>query len=338
VDCQSKYDKNIINIEDLILKVADSKIAAQGTIEPKSSQGQFKGAGFVDVKDIKTVLNLFNLKYPLLDKVGLSGIINGKFIINGGKNPSDWEVKLAALSQNLKFYNITAKDVSLELYRNKNELIISPLRAEIGEGKIDLRVKIDSTNNRIVTNILVNDLNLAEFKKDLELKDTNLSGRLSLEANIENDSLTQWNKLNGEGKISIEQGNIWEINLLRGLGNMLFIPEFESIVFEEGHSDLIFKDENVVFDNIELKSYQMTLRGRGRISLKGDIDFAMVSEFNPNLVSASESLKKFFTNLLGQNALAIELNGTLKKPNYKIKPVLFSNLGNVQDLLENILK
>jgi hypothetical protein len=144
--------------------------------------------------------------------------------------------------------------------------------------------------------------------------------------------------MDGEGKLKIKEGNIWEINFLKGLGQFLFIPEFDSIVFEEGYSDLVFKGENVVFDNAQLKSPQMTLRGRGRISVAGDIDFILVSEFNPNLISASESLKKSITNILSKNTLAIELSGTLKKPNYKLKPVIFSNFQNIKDLLEGILK
>ncbi|MDP2923412.1 MAG: hypothetical protein Q8O30_06815 [Candidatus Omnitrophota bacterium] len=339
VDLKSKYNKDTIDIENLILKIADSKVASQGTITIKEKPlATLQGIGYIDLKDIKTVLKLFNLKYPLLEKIGPEGVLTGKFTINGGQNLAEWEIKFAGLSDKIKVCGITAKEIKIELYRDKNELIVSPLLASIADGKAELRIKMDYLNDKAILNILINDLDLAELKKDLKLKDTNLAGILSLETSLENDSLSQWNKLNGGGKISIKEGNIWEINFLKGLGQFLFIPEFNTIVFEEGYSDLIFKGENVVFENIELKSYKMALRGKGRISLKGDMNFILISEFNPNLVSSSESLKKTITNILGKNSLAIELDGTLQKPNYKIKPVFFSNLEGVKNLLEEILK
>jgi hypothetical protein len=186
--------------------------------------------------------------------------------------------------------------------------------------------------------VLINDLELSRLRQEINLKNSNLSGILSLDAKLENDGLSQWNKMTGNGKVTIKEGNIWEINFLKGLGQFLFIPEFESIVFEEGYSDLLFKDENIIFENTELKSTKMTLRGQGRISTKGDLNFILVSEFNPNLISASESLNKIISSILSKNTLAIELNGTLAKPTYKIKPTVFSNFEGIKDLLEGILK
>jgi len=259
-------------------------------------------------------------------------------MITGGMRPDEWQLKFAGLGEKIKIYNVEASEVKLELFKDKDLLIISPLVAGVADGKIELRAKIDSINKKIVVNALVNDVDLAKLVKQLKLEKSSLSGILSMDADFENKSLTSWDKLEGSGKASIHNGNIWEINFLKGMGEFLFIPEFEEIKFEEGYSDLIFKGDNVVFENIELKSYQMDLKGKGRISFKGDLNFMLISEFNPDVVSASQGLKSFFTNILGKTSLAIELKGTVKNPSYDVKPVMFSDLEGFKKIFEGIFK
>jgi hypothetical protein len=339
ITLKAKYANDNIDIDAVTWKMADSKMAAQGNIENKTGgEAKLQGMTKIDFKDLLKILKLLDLKYPFLEKMSPQGIFEAKFIIERAKDTEGWQLKLAGLSDEIKLYGIAAKQIQIELYRDKKELVISPLIAEVCGGKLDLRIKTDSLNNKVLLNVLINDLELSRLRQEINLKNSNLSGILSLDAKLENDGLSQWNKMTGNGKVTIKEGNIWEINFLKGLGQFLFIPEFESIVFEEGYSDLLFKDENIIFENTELKSTKMTLRGQGRISTKGDLNFILVSEFNPNLISASESLNKIISSILSKNTLAIELNGTLAKPTYKIKPTVFSNFEGIKDLLEGILK
>jgi hypothetical protein len=336
---KAKYADDNIDIDAVTWKIADSKMAAQGNIENKpAGQIKLQGMARINFKDLFKVFKLLDLKYPLLEKMSPQGIFDAKFIAEASKDNKQWQLKLAGLSDEIKIYGITANQIQIELYRDEKELVISPIIANVAGGKLDLRIKTGPLNNKVLLNVLLNDLDLSELRKEINLKNTSLSGLLSLSVRLENDGLVRWDKMAGSGKVTIKEGNIWEINFLKGLGQFLFIPEFESIVFEEGYSDLLFKGENVVFENTELKSAKMTLRGQGRISTEGDLNFILVSEFNPNLISASESLNKIITGILSKNTLAIELSGTLKKPTYKIKPAILSNFEGIKGLLEEILK
>jgi hypothetical protein len=259
-------------------------------------------------------------------------------MITGPLTPAKWQIKLAGLCEKLKIYNLEASEAKLEFYKDSDLLIISPLVASLAQGKVDLRTKIDYPKKRIVVNVLANEVDLAVLAKQLKLNNSSLGGILSLEANLENDDFTSLDKLTGSGKVSIREGNIWEINFLKGMGEFLFIPEFEQIKFEDGYSDLVFKGENVGFENIELKSFQMNLRGKGRISLKGDLNFMLVSEFNPDLISSSQTLKGFFTNVLSKTSLTIEVKGTVKNPTYKVQPVIFSDLEGFKKIFEGIFQ
>jgi hypothetical protein len=82
----------------------------------------------------------------------------------------------------------------------------------------------------------------------------------------------------------------------------------------------------------------MGLKGKGRLSLNGDINFVLICEFNPELVSASGGLQKIITGFLGQTSLAIDLKGTVEKPTYKIKPAMFSDLEGFKKIIEGILR
>jgi hypothetical protein len=334
----AKQLKDLIAIKSLTIKTKGSQVKAEGGYHREKQELELQGLTYIELSEIVPLLDTYGIKPAWLKKADPKGVLNAKFMINGGLHPDKWQIKLAGLGEKLKIYNIEASEVKLELYKDKDLLIISPLVANVAQGKIELRTKIDSLNKKIVVNTLINDIDLAILKEQLKLKNSSLSGTLTLDANFENNGLAFLDKLEGSGKVSIHEGNIWEINFLKGMGEFLFIPEFEEIKFEEGYSDLIFKGENIVFENIELKAPQMGLKGKGRISLKGDLNFLLVSEFNPALVSSSQGLKKFFTNILGQTSLAIELKGTIKKPSYEVKPVIFSDLKGLKKIFDDIFK
>lgn len=332
-------NKNQITIENLDIKTKKSYIASKGTFEKKKENSlRLEGAANVDCEEILKLLNKYNIKTALLSKLKPEGSLSTKFLISGPLKPKDWQIKLAGLSEKMKIYGAETTNFRIELYRDKDILIISPIAFEAARGKFDLRTKIDSKNKKMVVNLLADEVDLAILAKQLDLKSKNLSGTLSVGANFENNSLIKWDKLDGTGKISIKEGNIWEINFLKGLGQFLFIPEFEEIKFDDGEADLIFKGDNIVFENIELKSLQMTLKGKGRLSLEGDLNFLLVSEFNPNLVSSSGGLQKVFTSVLGQTALTIELGGTVKKTTYKVQPIIFSDINSFKKIFEGIFK
>lgn len=338
VNFETKQVKEIIRIPVLTLKTKNSQLTAEGNFVRDKNYLELTGLAYIDLADIGFLLKLYDTRGNSMAKANPQGVLNIKFMLTGPLEPDKWEVKLAGLAETLNIYNIKGDNVKLELYKDATSLIVSPIVASVAGGKLELRAKIDKINNKITINTLINDIDLAILKEQLKLNTGDLGGILSFEADIVNKSLTSWDKLEGSGKVNIHDGNIWEINFLKGIGEFLFIPEFEAIKFEEGYSDLTFKGDNVVFDNIELNSYQMDLKGKGIVSLRGDLNFMLVSKFNPNLVSASQGLQKFFTGVLGQNGLAIDVKGNFKNPTYKVKPVFLSDLGGFKKALDDVLQ
>lgn len=337
-EAQGRYEKDSFVIEEMIVTAPHSRIVCKGTIAPKDKNTNLEGIGYLVFADVERIMEEFNMKYPaLLTKLNPEGGLDIKFKAYGWQRLKEWEIKLAGMSDIFKLYGLKLHNLRLELLKNKNELTISPFVGDFGEGKFDFRLKLDYQNNKTIANLILNNIELAELRKQLNLKNKTLSGKLSLEAFVENQGLGQWDALDGAGKLLIRDGNIWEINFLRGLGEFLFIPDFEKIVFKDGLSDLTFKGDEIIFENIELKSFQMNLSGAGKISQKAELKFLLFPEFNPNLISASEGLRKIMTNILGKAGLVIEITGSLKKPAYKVKPAFTYPLKGIKDFLEGIL-
>ena len=180
----------------------------------------------------------------------------------------------------------------------------------------------------------MNDIDLARLRNDLNLKDKALAGRLSLDASAKGKDILKPEGFDGAGRMVIEQGRIWKIDLLQGLGQFLFIPDFTNIVFKEGYTDFTMAAGDVIFENIDLRSSKMNLTGAGKISLKGNVHFILFPEFNPQFVASSDSLRRITTQFLGERGLVIEVAGPIKKPSYSMKPVFLSPIKTIEDFFK----
>ena len=324
IDMQAKYTQETLAIKALTMQTKGSKIACRANVTFKKPAVKIEGLGAIAFDDVSDVLKTFDIKFSPLNTLNPQGAINVKFIITGGFKIDEWQVKLAGYSEKLKVGKLGGEAVKIELYKDKDKLIISPLTAIIAQGAVDIRTKFDFSNKKAVANIIANDIDLSELNKQLKWKEKKLAGKVSLEAYLENNGLKRWEKLSGEGKIELKEGNIWELNFLTGFGEYLFIPDFEEIPFKEGYSDLIFKGEKIIFENVRLHSFQMDLQGGGMLTVGGNIHFMLLPQFNPDLIAASEGLRKITTQFLGKSGLLIEIQGTIAKPTYTTKPLLFS--------------
>jgi len=333
------YADDTFEIKELTLEADGSKVTASGTVNPREKTHKLGGLGYIAAGDVTKAIKTLELPQEKnLNTLNPQGVVNVKFISEGFFTPDQWIIKLAGVSEGFRLYNLLFENMKIELYRDEKELIISPLRADFYQGKVDFRLKSQSTNNLSVINLIVNDMELAQAAADFPgEKKKKVGGRISAEVYAENKNGLNPKAWQGEGKATVQNAKIWEISFLQGLGHFLFIPEFGDIVFEEGYGEFIIKDENIYLDNAELSSYKMRLQGQGKIGFDKTIDFLFFPTFNPNMLSASESLKKITSKLLGK-VLAIHVEGTLDKPTYKMPPIVFSPIDRFKKMFEGLLQ
>ncbi|MFH1771755.1 MAG: AsmA-like C-terminal region-containing protein [Candidatus Omnitrophota bacterium] len=300
----------------------------------------FEGSGYADFEDFLFVIRILSEHFPWLRKIKPIGDVNVKFALSKDAVPGGLNIKLFAQSNFVNLYNVIAENAELILAKDKDGLYIPGFKAKIFDGETVIAISLDKSSDSKTIKVSGRDLELANCVKQLKLKNKKMSGKASFEVSLssKHSNFTEFDSLKGEGTIMLKEGNIWEIDLLRGLGEFIFIGDFETIRFKEGCSDLIFRGKKVLFENIQLKSPQMSLSGNGSISLDGHIDFVLIPDFNPVLMSNTEGIKKFITEFMGKSGMAIKVQGTIKKPTYKVISLLTTPLKGLQNLIESLIK
>ncbi|MFZ5800569.1 MAG: AsmA-like C-terminal region-containing protein, partial [Candidatus Omnitrophota bacterium] len=216
------------------------------------------------------------------------------------------------------------------------------LRAEAYNGTLEVFSKIFLTDEGLPVDLSANirDLDLGLLKLDTAFKDKPTAGKLTTFLHLRFPA-KDFRQMNGSGSFSITNGNLWEINLLKGLGRFLFIPEFQKIVLEEAAADFTVADEEITTSNLVAKSKDLDLSAEGKLDFAGRIKLLVTTTINPDLIASSASLKKFITSAItsANGALVIRINGEVKNPKYTIVPATMDVLRRAKEFFfEDILR
>jgi len=342
-EIETFYKNKTFTIDKMLLKSSNSHLKAKGYINTESRTINASLSGYISIDNLENILKKLNIiPQNIMNNMSLRGNINVSGAVNGKLEDKQWQAKLSGKSDVIQLKKqsreIKLKNIEFTLYAHKNEFILFPFTADIWKGITKIECKFDSSNNRYIFDILAKEIDLALARKSLALKNRKLSGKLSLKAKGENPHPKDINYINATGAVMIEDGNIWEMNFLKGLGEFLFIPDFENIIFSKGFAEFTIKNKTISISNLELDSPQMQMAGEGDITFAGKLNLLFYPDFNPNLISASAGLRKIFTDAVGKTGLTIEVKGTVQKPRYKFKSILLSPINSIKDLFKGLLQ
>ncbi|MFH1768786.1 MAG: hypothetical protein ABH858_06475 [Candidatus Omnitrophota bacterium] len=333
------YAKDTLTISSLTINKNLSQIKTDGKVTFNPSYLSLRGIGSIAAEDILNIIEQLKLAdISEIKKFNPAGTVKIDFETRGSYKDNSIETTLSGSSEKFSVSQTDLTGVKFIIKSDKEKSILSPLLANLWDGKTELKLRLSHPANILVGNLLMENIDLSRIKEKPFVEKKNLAGRLSLEGAIESLNPRDIKSITGHGKLAINGGKIWEISFLRGLGELLFIPDFERIVFEEGYVEFLLKDKSLVIDQVELESVQMKLEGQGAISFDNTIDFMLFPTFNPSLLNASDGLKRIMTDFLGKTGLAIEIKGTVQKPRYRIKPVILSPIDTFRGILEQLLK
>jgi hypothetical protein len=175
------------------------------------------------------------------------------------------------------------------------------------------------------------DVKLEKLKKDTDFKDKDVAGDIKVYAKI-NGLVNDLSKLTATGKVSIANGKLWQLNLFRGLGTLIFTDDFNDIMFTEGSSDFKIKDNAFVTDDLILKSDQLSFSG----SVKYGFDRSITALLSPELAEEAmyPGIKKNIAAAIGKSAL-IEVSGTVTDPKYKVNLSVADLVGEAVTAIAN---
>ena len=226
--------------------------------------------------------------------------------------------------------NLTIKT---QYNKTVEEIKINAL-AKVWKGEINLTGALNLSNNKGTLNLTANGIDIAQVMHELNVEGKKPRGKLSLEVNLKNVDLFKWKNLRGGGKIIISEGNIYQINFLKGLGKFLSIPDFENIVFKRAYSDLFFEGEEIFFENLQLNATQMNIEGKGKMTTVGNLDFQLFPQFSQELIDSSKGLQKYLTAFLGEGTFSVSINGTIKNPVYTTNISIVPSLDKIEDIID----
>jgi len=317
-------------------KYFETKFLLSGILDntdPQAAQVDLNGSVNLNLEDLPKMLpklssqiQPFKLSGTLDTQVNLSGRINDFKSCN---------LALKSASSNFSFYGLHATDFSC-YYRQADGLAeVLPLHMALYDGTIDVfaKMNLNSANLPYWVNLQMQGVRLEKLKLDTASRNKDISGDLGGELKV-SGFVNDLTKLSGFGRVAITNGKLWELNLFKGMGKLLFADDFANIIFSEGFCAFAIQDSSIFTDNLRLKSNVANLSGPLKIGFDGTLDGALNVEILSEMVPLKGTFKDVTTAIIGSSGVfgVIRLGGTLAQPKYSFKTAV----GNIIQGLANM--
>jgi hypothetical protein len=336
-------NNKLIKLSKLKGKYIDSEFTLSGSLDvakPAMLMADITGELNLDLKDIKEPFKKFQKQ---IEKINPSGIVHVNFVLNG--NINDFKSCMAQADFSSPFisaYGLKSQSFSLH-YVQENGLIEMPLiHLSLYDGSIDGNVAMNISAEHLPyrVDLGMNNIEIEKLKLDTAAKDKDIAGIIQAQIKLSGYS-NDLSKLTGAGRILVTEGKLWELNLFKGLGKLIFAKEFSNIVFSEASCGFIIQNQSIFTDNLKLKSKLVELTGTSNIAFDGTLDAAIDLHVLNKMIPLNETFKDVIVAIAGKldTVGVIKISGTLKEPTYKFQPAVIDILKGLKDtVLDGILK
>jgi uncharacterized protein involved in outer membrane biogenesis len=256
-----------------------------------------------------------------------SGRLTAKFALKG--NISDLDSCAADVEvsgSRVLLYGFKIEDFTMSYMQRSGVMDIVKMRASLyggilnGSGRIDLASKDGAYQIKAE----VEGLKIEKIRLDTALKDYDISGSIYSRFGFKGYS-SDPSKFSAWGKINISNGRLWQLNLFRGIGTLIFRKDFSSVIFKNGDCDFSIKDKAVSTNDISLRSDLLNISGVARIGFDNSIMASLKAEFTDEGVDASKMAGAI------ERYSIIEVSGTLKEPKTMIRPDLSNVMSDIAE-------
>jgi hypothetical protein len=142
-------------------------------------------------------------------------------------------------------------------------------------------------------------------------------------------------KLSGTGKILVNEGKLWQLNLFKGMGSLLFTKDFSSIVFSEASCDFLIQDKYIFTENLKMLSDIADLEGNARIGFDSSLDISLNVKVEDENAPLTGTFKDITTAIIGEAGRfgVIRITGTIKEPKYKFQAAVVDIIKGLKDAI-----
>ena len=347
-DMDFKLTGKNLNIESK-LKIKDGLISIKN-IDAKSKESYINLSGKINTRDnkldadlsLKSNLRTLDLKKFLPKKIldsmnkmkvettlNISGSLNGNI-----KDYKNLNASLKIKADSFSIYNLKFNNLAFNLMQKNRRIKIPRLSAKSYSGSLNIEADFDLKKRGpgYQVKMISSGIDLAKLKMDTDFKNKDITGLLNIEGELYGNT-NKIETMKGLAVVSVKNGNLWQLDLFKGLGEFFLMPDYRNIVFDQAEGNFTIGNKTVITDNFGLKSKQLTLMSSGKCGFDGNLDFTVYSKLNKKLIRDSVDIRKFTTAIFGElrSALAIKINGTIEKPKYSLVPMPLELLKNIKD-------
>lgn len=282
-----------------------------------------KGALELQLTDLRKMV-----KDPAqLEKINPAGRLNAKFTLNGNANDlKNCDIRMKVKADRLFLSGLTLTDMALDYSQSEGAAQMRSMRARFYGGSLFATAKINWMAKSLPysINLDAKDVKLEEIKADTGLKDKTVSGDIMAIADL-SGTFKDVTKVYGTGRISITNGKLWQLNLFKGIGSLIFTDDFSDIMFTEGACDLKIADKSLLVKNFVLKSSVLNLYGSGVIGPDKAIDAIVHPEIKEDAIGGT---KERIAMAVSSNTV-IKITGTFEKPEFKTQANFADVVGGI---------
>ena len=321
-----KMDKNSIAISKLKGSYLNSTFDITGSLDTTEKENPLLSLNIASVlrlEDLKTLPDKFDKQ---IEKVNPEGMLSLKGDLVGRlKNWKNWQLNLKGNSTQISLFGYKLNDASIN-YAQKETLIKDfNIKSTAYDGSLTINANVGLSDNLpYLINARLSNLNLAKLILDTPLKEKPISGIFSSQMQLNGNAL-EASTITGNGALEIKDGNLWELNLLKGLGKLLSITEYNKIVFNAAQGNFTVKNKAVHTENLKFISDKLNLACEGNMDFEKNLDFLIAAQFSDEIIEDSIDLRKVITSAIGEvsKIVSIKLTGNIQKPKYSIilKPI-----------------
>ena len=332
-------NKTVVEINSLSGRYLNSEFQVSGSFNTLNSEADISGALAINLEDLNKPLLKFK---DQLDKINPRGKAQVKFSLQGDvRDIKGCAIEARLASPQFILYGLRQENIS-GYYRQKygvGEVLFLNFSFYSGEIKSSARVNLKSDNLPYAFDLSMLGVKIEEVKLDTLASKKDIAGIIDAEVKI-NGFSNDLAKITGSGSVDITKGKLWELDLFKGMGKLLFAKDFAYIIFHEGSCDFSVRDKSIFTNNLMLKSNMANLSGKVKIGFDSSLDASLNVDIIDELVPLTGTFKDVTTAVIGSSGkfATISITGTLKEPKYKFKPVVENIIKGLTDTLKQVIR
>ena len=313
---------DVIRLSKLDGRYLRSKFSATGDLslaDPATVDAELKGKFSLDLADLRKI----SKNSAGIRKMKASGKVTAEFELSGDlKDLKECYVNAKMKAKEMFVYGLKFTGATFNLVQEQGVGSIKSMRSSFYGGTISVTARIDWLAKGLPysANLDAIGVKLEDLKADTDSRDKDVSGDIKVYADVKG-IFKDASRLTAIGHIGLSKGRLWQLDLFKGAGTLIFSKDFSDIVFTSGACDYKVRDNACFIDNLVMKSDVLTISGSGRIGFDRSVEGVLRPEISEDIAESGT-----LASAVGKGTV-IEIGGTLKDPSFKTKTSMMSVVG-----------